>query len=93
MPAAPWMSSAPSARGSRPRSTDGSTTLRRCPSPRKHAGDLQVHTTFSDGSLTLPDMVEEARSVGRSYVAITDHSQTLAIANGMTPDDSPSRVG
>ena len=51
------------------------------------SGDLQVHTTFSDGSLTLPDMVEEARSVGRSYVAITDHSQTLAIANGMTPDE------
>jgi histidinol phosphatase-like PHP family hydrolase len=50
-------------------------------------GDLQVHTTFSDGSLPLPDMVEEARSVGRSYVAITDHSQTLTIANGMTPDE------
>ena len=32
-------------------------------------------------------MVEEARSVGRSYVAITDHSQTLTIANGMTADE------
>jgi len=50
-------------------------------------GDLQVHTTFSDGSLPLPVMVEEARSVGRSYVAITDHSQTLTIANGMTADE------
>ncbi|TMK90587.1 MAG: hypothetical protein E6G43_05660 [Actinobacteria bacterium] len=50
-------------------------------------GDLQVHTTFSDGSQPLPDMVEEARSRGRSYVAITDHSQTLTIANGMTSDE------
>ena len=49
--------------------------------------DLQVHTTFSDGGLPLPDMVEAARSLGRSYVAITDHSQTLTIANGMTPDE------
>jgi putative hydrolase len=49
--------------------------------------DLQVHTTFSDGSLPLPEMVEAARSLGRPYVAITDHSQTLTIANGMTPDE------
>ncbi len=49
--------------------------------------DLQVHTTFSDGGLSLPEMVEAARSLGRPYVAITDHSQTLRIANGMTPDE------
>jgi len=49
--------------------------------------DLQMHTTFSDGGLPLPDMVEAARSLGRPYVAITDHSQTLTIANGMTPDE------
>src|SRR5439155_637504 len=47
--------------------------------------DLQVHTTFSDGGLPLPEMVEAARSLCRPYVAITDHSQTLTIANGMTP--------
>ena len=49
--------------------------------------DLQVHTTFSDGGLPLPDMVEAARSLGRPYMAITDHSQTLTIANGMTADE------
>jgi histidinol phosphatase-like PHP family hydrolase len=49
--------------------------------------DLQMHTTFSDGRLSLGDMVEEARSLGRRYVAVTDHSQTLKIANGMTPDE------
>src|SRR5262245_33187643 len=47
--------------------------------------DLQMHTTFSDGGLSLREMIEAARSLGRSFVAITDHSETLTIANGMTP--------
>jgi histidinol phosphatase-like PHP family hydrolase len=47
--------------------------------------DLQMHTTWSDGGLPLEEMVQVARSLGRSYVAITDHSQTLTIAHGMTP--------
>jgi histidinol phosphatase-like PHP family hydrolase len=50
-------------------------------------GDLQMHTTFSDGSLSLREMIEAARSLGRSFVAITDHSQTLKIANGMSSDE------
>jgi putative hydrolase len=47
--------------------------------------DLQMHTTFSDGGLPLEEMVLAARSLGRSFVAITDHSETLKIAHGMTP--------
>jgi histidinol phosphatase-like PHP family hydrolase len=47
--------------------------------------DLQMHTTWSDGTLPLEDMVEAARSLGRSFVAVTDHSQALTIANGMSP--------
>ena len=46
-----------------------------------------MHTTWSDGSLPLEEMVEAARSLGRPYVAVTDHSQALTIANGMTPDE------
>jgi len=49
--------------------------------------DLQMHTTWSDGSLPLEEMVAASRSLGRPFVAITDHSQTLTIANGMTPDE------
>lgn len=49
--------------------------------------DLQMHTTWSDGRLPLEEMVDVARSLGRPYVAVTDHSQTLTIANGMTPDE------
>jgi histidinol phosphatase-like PHP family hydrolase len=46
--------------------------------------DLQMHTTFSDGGLPVREMIEAARSLGRSFVAITDHSETLKIANGMS---------
>jgi histidinol phosphatase-like PHP family hydrolase len=49
--------------------------------------DLQMHTTYSDGTLSVRDMAEAARSLGYSYVAITDHSQGLRIAGGMTPEE------
>lgn len=49
--------------------------------------DLQMHTTHSDGRLPLDEMVDAARSLGRSFVAITDHSQALQIANGMSPEE------
>ncbi len=45
--------------------------------------DLQIHTTDSDGSLPLRGMVQTARDLGRTAVAITDHSESLKIANGM----------
>ncbi len=45
--------------------------------------DLQAHTTDSDGGLPLPEMVAAARELGRSFMAITDHSKSLTIANGM----------
>jgi histidinol phosphatase-like PHP family hydrolase len=48
--------------------------------------DLQMHTTWSDGSLPLEEMVAASKSLGRPFAAITDHSQTLTIANGMTPE-------
>jgi putative hydrolase len=45
--------------------------------------DLQVHTTDSDGAVPLPEMTRLARGLGRPFVAITDHSKGLPIANGM----------
>jgi histidinol phosphatase-like PHP family hydrolase len=48
--------------------------------------DLQMHTTDSDGGLPLREMIEAARSLGRTFVAITDHSETLAIAHGMSAE-------
>jgi histidinol phosphatase-like PHP family hydrolase len=45
--------------------------------------DLQMHTTYSDGRASLPEMVEGAAALGHRYVAITDHSKGLRIARGM----------
>ena len=50
------------------------------------SADLQMHTTYSDGSVSLEEMIGAARALGRSFVAVTDHSQSLEIANGMTPE-------
>jgi len=46
-------------------------------------GDLQVHTTDSDGRLPLHEAAGLARALGRPYVGITDHSKSLQIAHGM----------
>ncbi len=46
-------------------------------------GDLHMHTTESDGRATLEEMAEFARQAGHQYIAITDHSKALAMANGL----------
>ena len=46
-------------------------------------GDLHMHTTETDGRATLDEMAEAARERGYEYVAITDHSKALAMANGL----------
>ena len=47
-------------------------------------GDLHMHTTWSDGAHTIEEMVEACRARGYQYLAITDHSQYLKVANGLT---------
>lgn len=49
-------------------------------------GDLHMHTTWSDGAHSLEEMVEACRIRGYQYMAITDHSQYLRVARGLTPD-------
>ncbi|MBI4874928.1 MAG: DNA polymerase/3'-5' exonuclease PolX [Acidobacteria bacterium] len=46
-------------------------------------GDLHMHTRESDGRATLEEMAEAARALGYEYIAITDHSKSLAMANGL----------
>ncbi len=46
-------------------------------------GDLHMHTSESDGRGTLEEMAEAARALGYEYIAITDHSKSLAMANGL----------
>jgi histidinol phosphatase-like PHP family hydrolase len=45
--------------------------------------DHQMHTDETDGSSTIEEMVEVAAEIGRERIAITDHSKTLRITNGM----------
>jgi DNA polymerase (family 10) len=46
-------------------------------------GDLHTHTTETDGRDTVQDMARAARAAGLEYLAITDHTQSLAMANGL----------
>jgi DNA polymerase (family 10) len=49
-------------------------------------GDLHAHTTWSDGRSSLEEMVEAAAELGLEYIAITDHSPSSRIANGLDID-------
>ncbi|HYW47541.1 MAG TPA: DNA polymerase/3'-5' exonuclease PolX [Bryobacteraceae bacterium] len=46
-------------------------------------GDLHMHTTETDGRATLEEMAQAALARGYQYIAITDHSKALAMANGL----------
>lgn len=50
-------------------------------------GDLHVHSTWSDGSNSIEEMALAARKLGLTYIALTDHSQSLKIANGLSVAD------
>lgn len=47
-------------------------------------GDLHMHTTWSDGKATIKEMAEKALELGYEYIAITDHSSSSTIANGLS---------
>ena len=47
-------------------------------------GDLHMHTTWSDGKLSVLEMATAAKERGRQYIAITDHSASLGIAHGLS---------
>jgi DNA polymerase (family X) len=46
-------------------------------------GDLQVHTENSDGTATIEEMARGAKAFGLDYIAITDHTKSLALAGGL----------
>lgn len=46
-------------------------------------GDLHMHTTYSDGAFSIRDMVEANIAKGYEFMVITDHSQSLRVANGL----------
>jgi DNA polymerase (family 10) len=46
-------------------------------------GELHTHSTWSDGQATVAEMAASARRRGYRFLGITDHSQSLAVANGL----------
>jgi DNA polymerase (family X) len=48
-------------------------------------GDLHVHTNWSDGRGSIETMAEAAISLGYEYLVFCDHSQSLKVANGLSP--------
>ena len=55
-------------------------------SPSDIKGDLHMHSTWSDGAYSIEEMIEACRAKGYQYMAITDHSQYLKVANGLTAE-------
>ena len=46
-------------------------------------GDLQMHTTASDGRNSIAEMALAAKELGYEYIALTDHSKAVTVANGL----------
>lgn len=57
--------------------------LPRLVTPEDIRGDLQMHTTASDGNNSIEEMGHAAKRLGYEYIALTDHSQAVTVANGM----------
>jgi DNA polymerase (family 10) len=55
-------------------------------------GDLQMHTTASDGGADLEEMVAGARKRGYDYIAITDHSSLVGVTQGLDADALAERI-
>jgi putative hydrolase len=49
-------------------------------------GDLHVHSDWSDGGSPIREMAEAAIALGHEYMALTDHSPRLTVANGLSPE-------
>jgi DNA polymerase (family 10) len=46
-------------------------------------GDLQMHTTASDGKNSIEEMALAAKELGYDYISLTDHSKAVTVANGL----------
>jgi DNA polymerase (family 10) len=54
--------------------------------PAAIRGDLHVHTTATDGRMTLAELAAAGSGLGYEYILVSDHSATLGITHGLDPD-------
>jgi DNA polymerase (family 10) len=55
-------------------------------------GDLHIHSRWSDGTDSLENIVSHAKKLGYEYIGITDHSESLKIARGLTEKKIDSKI-
>ncbi|MGM0369810.1 MAG: DNA polymerase/3'-5' exonuclease PolX [Bacillota bacterium] len=55
-------------------------------------GDLHMHSTWSDGLLSIEEMALACQDKGYEYLAICDHTQSLTVANGLTPKELEEQI-
>jgi DNA polymerase (family 10) len=56
-------------------------------------GDLQVHSESTDGTATMEEMARAAMEFGLGYIAITDHTKSLALASGLDENELLEQAG
>jgi putative hydrolase len=56
-------------------------------------GDCHVHSDWSDGGSPIREMAETAIELGHEYMVLTDHSPTLTVANGLSPERLERQLG
>jgi DNA polymerase (family X) len=56
-------------------------------------GDLQVHSESTDGTATIEEMAHAAKEFGLGYIAITDHTKSLALASGLDENELLEQAG
>jgi DNA polymerase (family 10) len=56
-------------------------------------GDLQVHSESTDGTATMEEMARAAKEFGLGYIAITDHTKSLALASGLDENELLEQAG
>ncbi|MDM7324326.1 MAG: DNA polymerase/3'-5' exonuclease PolX [Thermus sp.] len=55
-------------------------------------GDLQVHSTYSDGRNSLEELWQAAKAFGYQYLGVTDHSPAVRVAGGPSPEEALRRI-
>ena len=55
-------------------------------------GDLHIHSIWSDGSETIEALANNCQKIGYEYIGITDHSQSLRVANGLSEESVKKKI-